>query len=67
MAAFYILRNDIAMLTSHRPVHLILASAIKQIQSGEFEWDLCSYRGGNADVVSPLKEYILKPSELEIC
>ena len=67
MAAFYILRNDIAMLTSHRPVHLILASAIKQIQSGEFEWDLCSYRGGNADVVSPLKEYLLKPSELEIC
>ena len=67
MAAFYILRNDIAMLTSHRPVHLILASAIKQIQSGEFEWDLCSYRGGNADVVSPLKEYILKPPELEIC
>ena len=55
MAAFYVLRNDIAMLTSHKPVHLMLASAIKQIQSGELEWDLRAYRGGNADVVSPLK------------
>ena len=62
MAAFYIARNEWAMLTSHGCVNLILASAIKQIQKGEIDWKVNSH---NREVVSPLTEYLLRPIELK--
>lgn len=68
MAAFYIARNERAMITSHRCVNLVLASAIKQIQSGEVEWKLNTQNGTETMVLPPLTEYLLKPIELNhIC
>ena len=63
MAAFYIARNERAMLTSHGCVNLILASAIKQIQRGEVDWKLNSQNGHDTVVIPPFTEYLLKPIE----
>ena len=64
MAAFYIGRNERAMITSHGGVNLILASAIKQIENGEFDWKLSTQNGHDNVVVPPLTEYLLRPFEL---
>lgn len=64
MVAFYIARNERAMLTSHGRVNLILASAIKQIQKGEIDWMLNSQNGVNTVVVPHLTEFLLRPTEL---
>ena len=61
MAAFYIARNDRAMITSHGCVNLILASAIKQIQKGEVDWKLNIEDAHGTVIVPPLTEYLLKP------
>ena len=64
MAAFYIARNERAMLTSHGRVNLILASAIKQIQKGEIDWMLNSQNGVSSVVVPHLTDFLLRPTEL---
>ena len=64
MAAFYIERNERAMLTSHGCVNLVLASAIRQIQGEQIDWKLTNQIGHVNVVVPPLTEYLLRPVEL---
>ena len=64
MASWYVLRNEWGMVTSHDPVHLMLASAIRQIQGCSINVNMSSFSFGDTKVTTPLTEYLLKPEEL---
>ena len=62
MASWYVLRDQWGMITSHDPVHLMLVSAIRQIQGCVINVDISSFR--DTKITTPLTEYLLKPKEL---
>ena len=64
MASWYSLRNEWGMITSHEPVHLMLASAIRQIQGSAMNIDINSFSFCDTKITTPLTEYLLKPQEL---
>ena len=64
MASWYVLRNEWGMVTSHDPVHLMLASAIKQIQGCPININMSLFSFRDTKVTTPLTEYLLKPEEL---
>ena len=56
MAAWCVFRDAWVMITSHDPVHLVLASAIKQIKGENMNVDISSYEFRDVTVTTPLIE-----------
>ena len=67
MAAWYILHMKWAMITSHKAVHLMLASAVKQINGEIMTVDINNYDFKNMNILTPLTEYLLRPKECTEC
>ena len=69
MAAWYILNIEKgwAMITSHKAVHLMLASAVKQINGEVMMVDINKYDFTDIKMLTPLAEYLLRPKECTEC